>query len=138
MTKLPFNRPVAAIVLLTFCVSVGCSNVRTVGVEQLSPDEAESLVGKNVRLYTDDGVKTITVEAVDYPYVVGIQKDRSRAHSSSQTDETVQIRLDLREVQKVEIVDPPTWGTAFVVAARGLIAISCILLAVAVLQEVAQ
>jgi hypothetical protein len=48
MTKLPFNRPVAAIVLLTFCVSVGCSNVRTVGVEQLSPDEAESLVGKNV------------------------------------------------------------------------------------------
>ena len=35
MTNLPFNRPVAAFVLLTFCVSVGCSNVRTVGAGQV-------------------------------------------------------------------------------------------------------
>ena len=105
MNKLPFTRPLAAFVLLTFCVSVGCSNVRTVGVGQVTPDEAESLVGKYVRFHTDDGVKTGTVESVDYPYVACRDKDRSRSYSSSTVDEIVRMRIDLRGVSKVEIVE---------------------------------
>ena len=116
MTKLSYMRPVAAFVLLTFCVSVGCSTVRTVGVGHLSPDEAESLVGKNVKLHTDDGVKTGHVEDVKYPYVVWTHKERSRSYSPSQPhDEVVQTRIDLRKVQKVEIVEVSIWKTTLLV-----------------------
>ena len=63
-----------------------------------------------MRLHTDDGVKSETVETVDYPYLVWTHKKRSRSYGPSQpSDETVQMRIDLREVHKVEIVEE-SWG----------------------------
>ena len=70
MTKLSFNRPLTAFVLLAFCASVGCSKIRTVGVMQITPTEANGLIGKKARFHTDDGVKTAKVESVDYPYAL--------------------------------------------------------------------
>ena len=93
MTNLPFNRPLAAFVLLTFCVSVGCSSWRGVLKDNVMSDEAESLVGKRVRLYTDDGVQEMTVYKVDLPYIEGTVSPSA----------TTTIRVDLREVQRVEV-----------------------------------
>jgi hypothetical protein len=105
------NRPLAAFVLLLFCLSAGCSNVQTVGIDPLSPGEAESLVGKRVRLHTDDGVKTVTIADVDYPYAVCTHTERSRSYKPTKTDKPVATRIDLREVQKIEIVEPSSGKT---------------------------
>jgi hypothetical protein len=56
-------------------------------------DEAESLVGKRVRLHTKDGVQEMTVSNVESPYIEGI----------SWADASVRIRVHLREVQRLEV-----------------------------------
>ena len=97
MTNLPFNRPLAAFVLLTFCVSVSCTTWRAASVDVVSPDEAESLVGKIVRFHTPDGEKSMKVRSVDYPYVEGRLYKDSREYPSKT------VRVDLRQVQVIEI-----------------------------------
>ncbi len=93
MTNLPCNRLLAVFVLLTFCVSVGCSTWRGMPAANVMSDEAESLVGKRVRLYTEDGVREMTVKKVESPYIEGI----------SSADESIRIRVHLREVQRIEV-----------------------------------
>jgi hypothetical protein len=91
------------LVLLTFCVSVGCSNVRTVGAGQVTPEEAQTLVGEYARFHTDDGIKAGTVGEVDYPYV--IYRHKTRSYRPRWTGEAVGLRIDLRKVNRVEIVE---------------------------------
>jgi hypothetical protein len=93
MTNLPFNRPLAVFVLLTFCVSVGCSTWRGMPAANVISDEADSLVGRRVRLYTEDGVREMTVKKVESPYIEGI----------SSAGDSIRIRVHLREVQRIEV-----------------------------------
>lgn len=101
MTNLPFNRPLAVFVLLTFCVSVGCSTWRGMPAANVISDEADSLVGKRVRLYTEDGVREMTVKKVESPYIEGI----------SSADDSTRIRVHLREVQRIEVYGKSVWVT---------------------------
>jgi len=103
MTKSSTNRPLAALVLLAFCVSVGCSNVRTVGVGRITPEAAQSLVGKTASFHTDDGVQTGKVKSIDYPHLVCGQ--RRKQSPTSPYDTVVPVRIDLRDVHKVEVHD---------------------------------
>jgi hypothetical protein len=98
ITNLPSNRLVAVFVLLTFCVSVGCSTWRGMPVANVMSDDAESLVGKHVRLHTKDGVQEITVKKVESPYIEGI----------SRADDSTRIRVHLREVQRMEVYGKST------------------------------
>jgi len=59
MNRLPFNRPLAAVVLLAFCVNVGCSTVRTVPASQGNA-QSETIADLHGRV---DG-KTLTVKLV--------------------------------------------------------------------------
>jgi len=61
---------------------------------QITPNEAQNLVGKKARFHTDDGVTTVKVESVDYPYAL-----------------TAGMRIDLREVHKAEVVEFSTGKT---------------------------
>jgi hypothetical protein len=67
------------------------------------PDEAESLVGKRVRLHTADGVQEITVKKVEAPYIEGV----------SWADKSIRIRVHLREVQRIEVYGKSVWATFF-------------------------
>jgi len=114
MTKLPFNRPLAAIVLLTFCVSVGCSSWGGVLVDNVMSDEAESLIGKRVRLYTHDPVQEMTVNRVEFPFIEGTISPSA----------TTTIRVDLREVRRIEVhhYTAPARNIMFVVVVLGAVA----------------
>ena len=92
MNSLPFNRPLAVLVLLVSCVSVGCSTWRSMPPANVMSDEAESLVGKRVRLYTKDEVQEMTVKKVESPYIEG----------TSWAD-SIRILVHLSEVQRIEV-----------------------------------
>ena len=64
-------------------------------VENVASDEGESLLGKRVRLYTDDGMQEMRVKKVDFPYIEGTTRPPLT---------TTTIRVDLREVQRIEIL----------------------------------
>lgn len=90
-------RVLMALVLLTFTSTFGCSTWKPMPVTdaEITADEAETLVGEKVKFYTDDGEQSMKVKKVDYPYIEGTKKQRH--------DERIQIRVDLREVQRVEV-----------------------------------
>jgi hypothetical protein len=93
MAHLPFNRTVAFLVLLTFCFTVGCSAWRGMPTADVVSDEAESLVGKRVKLYMRGGVQEMTVKKVESPYIEGV----------SSAADSIRIRVHLREVQRIEV-----------------------------------
>jgi hypothetical protein len=97
MSKLLYVRPITVFVLLTLCVSVGCSGWRAASVNPVSPDEVESLVGKHVRFHTSDGERSMKVRSVDYPYVDGRLSKGFREYPGKT------IRVDLRQVERIEV-----------------------------------
>ena len=97
MNRPLLNRPLAAFVLLTFCVSVSCTTWRAASVDVVSPDEAKSLVGKIVRFHTPDGENSMKVRSVDYPYVEGRLYKDSREYPSKT------VRVDMRRVRRIEV-----------------------------------
>ena len=97
MTKPLAWRFLYAFLILTFFCAFGCSSWRGVLVSNVTADEAENLVGKHVRFHTTDGVKSMTVRSVDYPYVDGTVFE----DSFDRPGET--IRVDLRHVERIEV-----------------------------------
>ncbi len=88
----------ALVALVAFTVaSVGCSYWRSMPTADATSEEWEKLKGKRVELTTDDGVTTIRVESVEYPFMYGIDES---------TEE--QSRVDLREVHNIRVRDRDT------------------------------
>ena len=99
------HRLISAFLLLTFTATVGCTTWKPMPATdaEITADEAEQLVGKWVRFYTDDGELTITVKRVEYPYVSGDSKL------------TGPIQVDLRRVHRIEVSSFSTSWTIFLV-----------------------
>ena len=106
----------AFLALLTFTIStVGCSLWRPMPTADATLQEWEELKGKRVELTTDDGVTTVRVERVEYPFMYGIDESTKE-----------QFRVDLREVQQISVREPD-WGmivigTTVIVAVVALVA----------------
>ena len=107
-----------AALALVLTLTSGCSTWQGVLRSDVMAEEAESLVGKRVRLYRGQSVQEMRVERVDFPYIEG-----TPPHSDGS------IRVDLRTLDRIELhktnVSKPLWITAGVVA--GLIILGAIL-----------
>ena len=131
MTKRIRLRLLTAFTILTFSSTFGCTTYRRIPVESITPDEATTLVDKRVKLYTKGGMYSLTVNRVEYPYVHGTKIKRSRDSDDSTTDGTAEIRVDLREVTKIELYDPTREGARFVWTFLGVAALLVIVFSVA-------
>ena len=100
MNKFQVNRFLATLLIITFSTSIGCSTWRPTPAIDMTRDDAAGLKGKRVRFHTDDGVVTMLVKRVEFPYVYGVQ----RLWPSARV-ESIEIRVDLREVNRIETCD---------------------------------
>jgi hypothetical protein len=100
------------ITIVTFSTSLGCTTWRPMPSTYITTDSAEALEGKRVRLYTGDDVQTISVRKVEFPYVEGTEQRPSRVV----TREPSPIRIDLREVDRIEILQPEGNKTVLIVS----------------------
>jgi hypothetical protein len=97
----------ALVVLLSFLVlifssGVGCTAWRPVPATDITSDEAATLKGKVVRFYTDNGVVSMEVKKVDFPFVEGVEGERLGV---SRPEDLPWVRLDLHDVNRMEIFD---------------------------------
>ena len=92
MNKSRLNKILATILVLTFSTSIGCSTWRPTPTTDITPDDAAALKGKRVRFYTDDGVTSMKVKEIEFPYAIGTGKQSGD-----------KVRVDLRKVHKIEI-----------------------------------
>ena len=98
------NRLPALVALVAFTVgTIGCSSWHPMPTADPTSDEWEQLIGKKVRLHTDDGAENLRVERVEYPYLYG-----EDPYAWKRRKRDALRRIDLREVHKLEISDPDT------------------------------
>ena len=102
MAKRIRRRLIITLTILTFSCTFGCATYRR--IESITPDEAETLVDKRVKLYTDGGMHSLTVTRVEYPYVHGTSREDTFVFW--EYDIPCPLCVDLREVTKIEVYDP--------------------------------
>jgi len=78
----------------------GKARVQVAFTADITEDEAASLVDKRARFESADGVKTMDVKEVEYPYVIGMRTLTFRKP-----------RIDIREVDRAVVLDPYTQAT---------------------------
>jgi len=102
------TRLTAGVLFATLLTATSCSTWRGTLKADVMAEEAESLIGKRVRLYRGQGVQEMKVERVEFPYVEGTPPHSDRS-----------VRVDLRTVDRIELhktnVSKPLWITAGVV-----------------------
>ena len=77
-------------------------------------------MGKQVKLYTDERMVSMTVDRVEYPFIIG---------TKPKSDNPKEIRVDLRDVNKIETHDPDREGRRFVATFLVVGALAAVVLA---------
>ena len=111
MNKLQLNRILPTLLLITFSTSIGCSTWRPTPATHIRPDDAAALEGKRVKFYTVDGVQTMKVNRVEFPYVYGTSP--------------IELRIDLRKVYRME-----TLGFSIAKTLRSVALVSVVILSI--------
>ena len=87
----------AFVALFVFAVATfGCSSWKPMPTTDPASDEWAQLIGKKVRLHEDDGVISLWVKRVEYPYIYGPETLNGPRRWQ-------ELRYDLRRVHQMEV-----------------------------------